>query len=85
MCCAYSECDFAVQLRKKIENKLTQAMAERTRQEILAKQKFEERKIKAKTSAEEKIAMAKVRGAAIRSGSVRADLGASRKKLQWRW
>eukprot|EP00243_Klebsormidium_subtile_P002842 TRINITY_DN15773_c0_g1_i1.p1 TRINITY_DN15773_c0_g1~~TRINITY_DN15773_c0_g1_i1.p1 ORF type:complete len:243 (-),score=53.51 TRINITY_DN15773_c0_g1_i1:502-1230(-) len=73
------------QLRKKIENKLTQAMAERTRQEILAKQKFEERKIKAKTLAEEKIASAKVRGAAIRSGNMRAELGAKSKKLNWRW
>lgn len=73
------------QLRKKIENKLTQAMAERTRQEILAKQKFEERKIKAKTLAEEKIATAKVRGVAIQSGNVRAELGTSRKKLHWKW
>lgn len=73
------------QLKRKIENKLTQAMAEKTRQEILARQKFEERKLRAKTLADEKIATAKVRGSAIRSGSVRAELVSTRKKLNWRW
>lgn len=74
-----------LQLKKKIENKLAQAMAERTRLEILARQKLEERKTKAKTLAEERIAAAKARASAIRTGAVKAELISTRRRFSMRW
>jgi hypothetical protein len=73
------------QLKKKIENKLAQAMVERTRLEILARQKLEERKTKAKTLAEERIAAAKARASAIRTGAVKAELISTRRRFSMRW